>query len=182
MGCLAIDITTAAPASLAVSHGDGPVAAVTAESPQTSLSVRAVGATAAAVITGASPSLGVTPPQAAVLTVGEARPVGMSLHVTPAVPALLAVTTPHGASAAVAAVGQRPALAVQSGDRAEATVTTGEQTSLDVTTQQGVSLAIGEVCTASGGTIVVLAASDGPLRTKDGGYFLLNPDTNPPEN
>jgi hypothetical protein len=44
-----------------------------------------------------------------------------------------------------------------------------------------VSLSVGKVCTVSGGTIVVLAASDGPLRTRDGGYFLLDPDTNPPE-
>jgi hypothetical protein len=28
---------------------------------------------------------------------------------------------------------------------------------------------------------VVLAASDGPLRTRDGGYILLNPATNPPD-
>lgn len=42
-------------------------------------------------------------------------------------------------------------------------------------------LTVGEVCTVSGGTIVVLAASDGPLRTKNGGYILLNPETNPEE-
>lgn len=41
-----------------------------------------------------------------------------------------------------------------------------------------VRLSIGEVCTISGGTLVVLAASDGPLRTRDGGFFLLNPAIN----
>lgn len=40
------------------------------------------------------------------------------------------------------------------------------------------TLAVGEVCSVTPGTIVVLAASDGPLRTRDGGYFLLNPETN----
>ena len=43
-------------------------------------------------------------------------------------------------------------------------------------------LTIGEVCTVAGGTIVVLAAQDGPLRLANGGYLLLNPATNPPEN
>lgn len=43
----------------------------------------------------------------------------------------------------------------------------------------GAQLTIGEVCTVNSGTIVVLAASDGPLRTRNGGYFLLNPATNP---
>lgn len=43
-------------------------------------------------------------------------------------------------------------------------------------------LTIGEICTVAGGTIVVLAAQDGPLRLANGGYLLLNPATNPPEN
>ena len=49
---------------------------------------------------------------------------------------------------------------------------------LAVAPESQVRLSIGEVCTISGGTLVVLAASDGPLRTRDGGYFLLNPATN----
>ena len=44
----------------------------------------------------------------------------------------------------------------------------------------GAQITVGEVCTVSG-TIVVLAGSDGPLRTRNGGYFLLNPATNPPQ-
>lgn len=56
-----------------------------------------------------------------------------------------------------------------------------EQATLAVNPTAPPSLVIGEVCSVSGGTIVVLAASDGPLRTKDGGYILLNPATNPPE-
>ena len=51
--------------------------------------------------------------------------------------------------------------------------------SLDVQPSPQMRMAIGEVCTVDSGTIVVLAASDGPLRTRDGGYFLLNPETNP---
>ena len=45
----------------------------------------------------------------------------------------------------------------------------------------GAQLTLGEVCTVNSGTIVVLAGSDGPLRTRNGGYFLLNPATNPPQ-
>lgn len=43
------------------------------------------------------------------------------------------------------------------------------------------SLIVGEVCSVGEEALVVLAASDGPLRTKDGGYILLDPATNPPE-
>ena len=43
------------------------------------------------------------------------------------------------------------------------------------------TLTLGEVCTVNGGTLVVLAGADGPFRTRDGGYFLLDPSTNPPE-
>ena len=60
-------------------------------------------------------------------------------------------------------------------------VTPEEGAALKVTPVQGASLSIGEVCSVSPGTIVVLAGSDGPLRTSDGGYFLLNPALNPPE-
>jgi hypothetical protein len=45
----------------------------------------------------------------------------------------------------------------------------------------GAQLVVGEACAVISGTIVVLAASDGPLRTRNGGYILLNPATNPPQ-
>jgi len=53
--------------------------------------------------------------------------------------------------------------------------------SLQVEQSGALRLTVGEVCDASGGTLVVLAAKDGPLRTKNGGYLLLNPATNPSE-
>lgn len=55
------------------------------------------------------------------------------------------------------------------------------QASGEMVPLQQLKLTCSEVCTVAGGTIVVLAASDGPLRTRNGGYFLLNPATNPPE-
>lgn len=77
---------------------------------------------------------------------------GAALGVTPASPAVLRVTPHDGASLHV--------------------------TPLD----NGCELTVGEVCSISPGSILVLAASDGPLRTRDGGYLLLDPATNPPEN
>ena len=53
---------------------------------------------------------------------------------------------------------------------------------LAITPVEAAQLTVGEVCTVSGGTIVVLAAQDGPLRLANGDYLLLNPATNPPEN
>lgn len=52
---------------------------------------------------------------------------------------------------------------------------------LQVAQSGALRLTVGEVCGVSGGTLVVLAAEDGPLRTKNGGYLLLNPATNPSE-
>lgn len=50
------------------------------------------------------------------------------------------------------------------------------QAKIEVTPQPQAQLIVGEVCSVSVGEIFVLAASDGPLRTCDGGYLLLNPD------
>ena len=45
----------------------------------------------------------------------------------------------------------------------------------------GAELTLGEVCSVNSGTIVVFAGSDGPFRTRDGGYILLDPATSPAE-
>lgn len=84
--------------------------------------------------------------------------------------ATLAVTTAEQPSLEVTPAAEQPSLAV----------TPADQAALAVTPVQQATLVLGEVCTVSSDTIVVLAASDGPLRTRDGGYILLNPATNPP--
>lgn len=96
---------------------------------------------------------------------------GAALAVAQPEPAALVVTQQEGASLKVALV-----------DGAALAVTPNSAASLAVELAQGASFSIGEVCSVSGGTIVVLAASDGPLRTRDGGYLLLDPAQNPPEN
>lgn len=98
----------------------------------------------------------ITPEPSAVLTIATVA--GATIAVTPVAPASSDVT-PVGSSVL--------------------TVTQPDQAALKVTPVQPSVLTIGEVCTVSSGTLVVLAASDGPLRTRDGGYFLLNPATNP---
>lgn len=95
---------------------------------------------------------------------------GAALALTQPDPAALVVTRQEGASLKVALV-----------EGAALAVTQPEPAALAVELAQGASLSIGEVCSVSPGTIVVLAGIDGPLRTRDGGYLLLNPAENPPE-
>lgn len=103
----------------------------------------------------------------------------ISLNVTPVAPAVLDTIPVDGASLAVEpAGGATLAMEPAGGVTLEATPF-DDGMALDATPIVGCTLIIGEVCSVSGGTIVVLAASDGPLRTRDGGYLLLNPATNP---
>ena len=104
----------------------------------------------------------------------------ISLTVTPSAPAVLGITPQEGASMAVEPVAGT-SLSVEPASPVVLGVTPAAPAVLDIVPQEGCTLTIGEVCSVSGGTIVVLAASDGPLRTRDGGYLLLNPATNPPE-
>lgn len=96
-----------------------------------------------------------------------------------------------GAPAAVT-VGAAPEadIALTKTDQAAVTLAKDSQAGVDVSVAgeavleivpAAAVLTLGEVCTVSSGTVVVLAAADGPLRTRNGGYLLLNPATNPPE-
>ena len=66
---------------------------------------------------------------------------------------LVLYPTPHATLALVTL--SRPTLAVTPGTHA--------------------SLTVAEVCSVSDGELMVLASTDGPLRFKDGGYWLLDP-------
>lgn len=98
----------------------------------------------------------INPEQPQVLTIAAIA--AATLAVTPAAPASTEVAPVEPSVLGVAPIGQAE---------------------LNLANVQQSTLTIGEVCAVSRGTIVVLAASDGPLRTRDGGYFLLNPATNP---
>jgi hypothetical protein len=104
----------------------------------------------------------------------------INLSIIPSAPAVLGVTPQEGAGMAVEPV-DGASLGVVPAGPAVVGVPPGEPAMVGVTPQEGCTLTIGEVCSVASGTIVVLAASDGPLRTRDGGYLLLNPATNPPE-
>ena len=103
----------------------------------------------------------------------------LNFSIAPVPSAELTATAVAAATLAVTTA-EQPALAVVPTEQPALAVTPTEQPALVVTPVQQATLTLGEICTVSRGTIVVLAASDGPLRTRDGGYFLLNPATNPP--
>jgi hypothetical protein len=85
-------------------------------------------------------------------------------------------------SAAVALEPSEPsAVALALGPSAGMTISQMSPAALETVMPAAAQITLGEVCAVNSGTIVVLAASDGPLRTRNGGYFLLNPATNPPQ-
>ena len=104
----------------------------------------------------------------------------LNFNLTPVPSAVLTATAVAAATLAVTATKQ-PALEVTPVKQPSLAVTPVKQAALAVTPVKQATLTIGEVCAVGSDTIVVLAASDGPLRTRDGGYFLLNPATNPPQ-
>lgn len=101
-----------------------------------------------------------------------------TITITPEPSPVLTIAAVAAVSLAVAAVAP-VSTDVTPVEPSALTVTPTEQAMLTVTPQPQAVLTVGEVCSVSGGTLVVLAASDGPLRTRDGGYILLNPETNP---
>jgi hypothetical protein len=104
----------------------------------------------------------------------------LNFDLTPVPSAVLTATAVAAATLAVTTTTEQPALTVVPTEKPAIAVTPAEKAALAVTPVQQATLTLGEVCTVSNDTIVVLAASDGPLRTRDGGYILLNPATNPP--
>lgn len=101
----------------------------------------------------------------------------LTLSITPVPMASLAAIALESATLAVTGTEQL-SLSATPTSQPVLTVTPEEQPALTVQAVPQVRIIIGEVCSVGRGTIVVLAASDGPLRTRDGGYFLLNPETN----
>ena len=72
-------------------------------------------------------------------------------------------------------VTEQPALSLEAFGQPQLSVEPTVQSVVDVAPVQQLQLHLGEVCTVSGGRLVVLAAADGILRTRDGGFFLLDP-------
>lgn len=102
----------------------------------------------------------------------------LTLSISPIAPSVLTVAPTVGAVVSASPIAPT-AVGITAMDPSRVTVQPPSPASVRIGTVLGSKLTIGEVCTVSGGTITVLAASDGPLRTKDGGYFLLDPSRNP---
>lgn len=100
------------------------------------------------------------------LTVRTLTPIALGV-LPKAHPVLTLTTEPH------------VALNVTTGPCVQLSVVPHVTAALNVVPGTAVALTLGEVCVISGGDLVVLAGTDGPLRTKTGGYILLNPATNP---
>lgn len=103
----------------------------------------------------------------------------LNFVLTPVPSPVLTVAAVSAATLAVTTA-EQPSLEVTPFEQPSLAVTPADQAALSAEPVQQATLTLGEVCTVSSDTIVVLAASDGPLRTRDGGYFLLDPATNPP--
>lgn len=91
----------------------------------------------------------------------------------------LATEPVPSASANVVEVVAGPVATVQLEPQAAMSLEATPQATADVAPLAPLNMIAGEVCTVGTGTIVVLAARDGVLRTPNGGFFLLNPATNP---
>lgn len=104
----------------------------------------------------------------------------LELTLTPLAPAVMTIEAVPGASLGLTPVGAAEMVVTQ-GQQAALDLTPVGEATMVITPVGGAGLTLGEVCSISGGTLVVLAGSDGPFRTKGGGYFLLDPATSPAE-
>jgi hypothetical protein len=104
----------------------------------------------------------------------------LNFDLTPVPSAVLTATAVAAATLAVTPA-EQSVLSVSPAEQLSLSVVPVKQSAIEVKPVPQARSTIGEVCTVSNDTIVVLAASDGPLRTRDGGYILLNPATNPPQ-
>lgn len=186
MACLSLKLSLARPAALAV-------ATVTAAGLVADLSAQAaveLTARPAAVlrVVPTAPGLRVVAPRQASLTISDIQIIDDDEPVKPSQPVwntatlkLLAgapsrVAVEKTAGAALAVTAKRSAVSVTPLASASLNVATSPLPVLAVMPSQPLTLAIGEVCSITGGDLYALAGTDGPLRTRDGGYFLLDPE------
>jgi hypothetical protein len=104
----------------------------------------------------------------------------LTFKLTPTAPPHLGISPNEGAKLTVIP-NDGALLSITPKEGAFLGVTPVDGSQLKVVPTDNARLSIGAVCTVGSGTLVVLAASDGLIYTKNGGYFLLNPETNPPE-
>ena len=98
----------------------------------------------------------------------------LTVKYTPVPKAVLTITPVHDHSLTVTPQ-PKGTLAIAPTAKALLAVRPKVKASLTVSPTQKATLTIGQVCTVSRGELYVLAGTDGPLITRDGGYFLLDP-------
>lgn len=98
----------------------------------------------------------------------------LTVKYTPVPKAVLTLAPVHEHSLKVTPQ-EKGTLAIVPSAKAVLAVSPKEKASLTVSPMPKATLTISQVCTISGGELCVLAGTDGPLRTRDGGYFLLDP-------
>lgn len=175
MACLSIKLNPVSQARLAVTVTAGAI-----------LSVTAIAQPSVDVTPKEQAQVSVTAQQNAVVTVSPQEQAQLKLsHISPS-----GSQDPTGGSAELTVTPQpQPSVTTTAKNQASlrvravndigVSVSPKRQAVLSIRLSDSLEMTVGEVCSICGGRIVVLAASDGPLRTKDGGYFLLNPATNP---
>lgn len=183
MPCLSLNIICVRPAALAVATatmaavGVQPVsgAALSVQTgPRTVLSTIHAPAATLAVVPMRRATLKVTPiKQDGGQTPGP-RPSTARLMVTPVVGMSLAAL-PLPQAKVSAQTGRTASVSVTALPKAMLAVTPASQVVQAVVTAPTVRLRIAEVCSIGSGELFVLATQEGPLRTQNGGFLLLDP-------
>lgn len=183
MACLSLQITSIRPATLAVA---AMVSANVSVTPMSASGLSVTPSASAVLKLQAHPflQLAVSPLRQASLQVtpvidgDESDPdeTGKAqLSVTPIEQAALSVMVSEPVALHVRPVPATAAIALTPAPQLGVGLTHAPHAVLHVDATRQALLWIGEVCCIGDGTLTVLAASDGPLRTKDGGYILLDP-------
>ena len=100
----------------------------------------------------------------------------INLTLTPLPPSTLTVAVQPGSEVAVAAKPTSKA-AVQAQPTSKASVAAMEHATVAAAPQKQAVLTIGEICVISDGELDALAVTAGALRTQNGGFLLLRPQT-----
>jgi hypothetical protein len=104
----------------------------------------------------------------------------LTVNITPILPAETTLTTVPTASANVTVAAQAEvSIALSPAAAVDCHVQPSAVSTIALTDRMVVN--ISEVCAIGGGELCVLAASDGILRTREGGFFLLDPAREEPE-
>ena len=191
MACLSVDTTPISPAETvvaAVAVASANVAVVEAQT-EASIALSPVAVVDCHVQPSAVSTIALTDrmavniSEACAIGSGEPCVLAASVNITPIRPAATVVAAVASASADVAVVGAQTEVSIALSPVAVAVVDCHVQPSAvsTIALTDRMVVDISEVCAIGSGELCVLAASDGILRTREGGFFLLDPAREEPE-